>query len=209
MAADTPYRVLKEKLRRERAQLIVRVAEEVIAEKGYHDTSMDEIAIRAGVAKGTLYQHFPSKEDLIFALLEQNLLLFEQTIQGIAASPLTARAKLEGILHYVYHERGGPHSRLLQLLHDNHDIFRGLFKHKVELHDLIGRCLAQLTTILEEGKAAGEFPSTLSTGLMLTIFMNLLSLGKSGRFFTQEQLSGEELMLQIGCIFFEGITLRQ
>lgn len=71
------------------------------------------------------------------------------------------------------------------------------------------RCLSQITAILEEGKATGAFPATLSTRLMLTIFIHLLSLDKSGKFFMQEELANEELMLQIGCIFFEGITFKQ
>src|SRR5205085_10875029 len=104
MSADTPHRLLKEKLRQERAELILDVAEEVLAEKGYHDTSMDEIAARAGVAKGTLYQHFPSKENLVFALFERNLVLFEQTVVQAVATLSTARARLERILRYVYQE---------------------------------------------------------------------------------------------------------
>ena len=107
MSAHTPQRSLKERLREVRAGLILDVAEEMLAEKGYHDTSMDEIAARTGVAKGTLYQHFPSKEDLVFALFERSLVLFEQTVEQAARAPLIARAKLERILSYVYQERRG------------------------------------------------------------------------------------------------------
>src|SRR5436309_8500535 len=130
MSAHTPQRSLKERLREVRAGLILDVAEEMLAEKGYHDTSMDEIAARTGVAKGTLYQHFPSKEDLVFALFERNLALFEQTVKQAAVSTLTARAKLERILHYVYEERRGPHTQLLQLLYHNMDIRKGLLEKK-------------------------------------------------------------------------------
>lgn len=66
MPNESPHRHLKEKLRQERAQLILDVTEEMLVEKGYHDTSMDEVATRTGIAKGTLYQHFPSKAESIF-----------------------------------------------------------------------------------------------------------------------------------------------
>lgn len=56
-------------------------AEEVFIEKGYHDVSMDEIAAQAGIAKGTLYLHFPGKKDLVFALFERSLVLFEQAVE--------------------------------------------------------------------------------------------------------------------------------
>ncbi len=90
----TPHRSLKERQRQERAALILQAAEEVLAEKGYHETSMDEIAARVGVAKGTVYLHFPSKEDLVFALFEQELVTWCQQLpktidnlgQGVCAA---------------------------------------------------------------------------------------------------------------------------
>src|SRR5205085_3187052 len=101
MSADRPQRTLKAKLREVRATIIMDAAEEVFIEKGYHDASMDEIAARAGIAKGTLYQHFPGKEDLVFALFERSLELFEQAVEQVAtAADMTARARLERILHY-------------------------------------------------------------------------------------------------------------
>ncbi|NJK33082.1 MAG: helix-turn-helix transcriptional regulator [Deltaproteobacteria bacterium] len=46
---------------------ILDVATRLFGEKGYRDTSMDEIAAEVGVAKGTLYLYFPQKLDLLFA----------------------------------------------------------------------------------------------------------------------------------------------
>lgn len=52
-----------------RAQLL-EVALGVFVDQGYHAASMDDIAVRAGVSKPVLYQHFPGKLDLYLALLE-------------------------------------------------------------------------------------------------------------------------------------------
>src|SRR5207302_2286127 len=87
------HRSLKEKQRQEREALILQAAEEVLAEKGYHETSMDEIAARVGIAKGTVYLHFPSKEDLVVALYEGNVQKMSQAVEAILSSELTARAK--------------------------------------------------------------------------------------------------------------------
>ena len=62
---------LKEKQREERTALILQAAYDVLIEKGYYEASMDEIATRVGISKGTLYLHFKSKEDLIFMLIEE------------------------------------------------------------------------------------------------------------------------------------------
>jgi len=52
-----------------RAQLL-ETALSVFAEKGFHDTSMNDVAIAAGVTKPVLYQHFESKRHLYGELLE-------------------------------------------------------------------------------------------------------------------------------------------
>lgn len=52
-------------------QQIIQAALEEFAEAGYDRTTMDAIAVRAKVAKGSLYYHFPSKEALFTALFEE------------------------------------------------------------------------------------------------------------------------------------------
>jgi AcrR family transcriptional regulator len=54
-----------------RAQLL-QAAHDVFVANGYHAAAMDEIAVRAGVSKPVLYQHFPGKLDLYLALLDQS-----------------------------------------------------------------------------------------------------------------------------------------
>lgn len=46
---------------------------EVFVSRGYHAAAMDEIAERAGVSKPVLYQHFPGKQDLYLALLDESI----------------------------------------------------------------------------------------------------------------------------------------
>src|SRR5579859_2418210 len=114
MQPGTPHRSLKERQRQERANLILQVAEEVMLEKGYYDTSMDEIAARVGVAKGTVYLHFPSKEDLVVAIFEQDVQTFSQAIDATMESATTMRTKLEAFLRFMY---GGFFSKRTQLLY--------------------------------------------------------------------------------------------
>ena len=50
--------------------LLVEAATRVFAEKGYASTRVADIAVRAGVGKGTVYEYFASKEELLFAVFE-------------------------------------------------------------------------------------------------------------------------------------------
>jgi AcrR family transcriptional regulator len=56
----------------ERRRSILQAARAVFARQGYAETVVDDIATQAGIAKGTLYLYFPSKEQIYMAaLLEQ------------------------------------------------------------------------------------------------------------------------------------------
>jgi AcrR family transcriptional regulator len=52
-------------------QRILDTAYELFSRRGVHDVGVDELIERAGVAKATLYRHFPSKDDLVLAFLER------------------------------------------------------------------------------------------------------------------------------------------
>jgi len=66
-SATKPSR--KERERQRHRQEILSAALRLFAEKGFHGVSMQEIAAAAEFAMGTLYNFFPSKEDLFFELL--------------------------------------------------------------------------------------------------------------------------------------------
>ena len=50
---------------------ILATAYELFSRRGIRDVGIDEVIERAGVAKATLYRHFPSKDDLVVAFLER------------------------------------------------------------------------------------------------------------------------------------------
>jgi TetR/AcrR family transcriptional regulator len=60
----------KERERQQHRQEILSVALRLFAERGFHNVSMQEIAVAAEFATGTLYNFFASKEDLFFELME-------------------------------------------------------------------------------------------------------------------------------------------
>lgn len=62
-------RVVKEAA--ERRNEILDVAEELFVTKGYDKTSTNDILERIGIARGTLYYHFKSKEDILNAMIER------------------------------------------------------------------------------------------------------------------------------------------
>ena len=80
---------------------IVAVAAEVFTEKGM-DAPLDEIATRADVGPGTLYRHFPSREDLIDAVIKSWMSQIESAAADAVSSTAPAReVLLEWFTTYV------------------------------------------------------------------------------------------------------------
>jgi TetR/AcrR family fatty acid metabolism transcriptional regulator len=206
MTQTTAPRTLKEKQRQEREALILQAAEEVLMEKGYHETSIDEIASRVGIAKGTVYLHFASKEDLVFALFAQDLEKFQQLVDSTVVSELTARAKMEAILHVLYGSFFSKRFQLLYSLSNSADLRRIFVEKKGCMREMWEQISALITILLEEGKAAGEFDTTIPTSVMLSAFFSLLSPKSYDRLMIEGQMSQEEVSRQLGRIYFKGIA---
>ncbi len=69
-SSDKPVKVsFKEQMLRAREDAIVHTVNRLLAEKGFDAMTVDEVAAAVGIAKASLYKHFPSKEDLAAAAM--------------------------------------------------------------------------------------------------------------------------------------------
>jgi AcrR family transcriptional regulator len=79
----------------ERREAILESALAVIAERGYHASSIDDIAREGGISKALIYEHFASKQDLYAELLEQHAgQLFSALAEAISEAGRSASARL-------------------------------------------------------------------------------------------------------------------
>jgi len=79
----------------QRRTQLLEVAVEVFAERGFHATSMDEVAEAAGVTKPVLYQHFPSKRALYTELLDEVDRQLEARLVEATSSAATPRERVQ------------------------------------------------------------------------------------------------------------------
>ena len=82
---------------------ILETADRLIAERGYEQISVAEITRTAGIAKGTFYNYFEKKEDLIRALYHSHFEVLNTGIDALVAGDACAglRAYLEGFADVV------------------------------------------------------------------------------------------------------------
>jgi AcrR family transcriptional regulator len=200
---------LKEKQRREREALILQAAEEVLLEKGYYETSMDEIATRVGVSKGTIYLHFPGKEELVVAIIQRDMQAFLQGVDSAIASMPTARAKLEALLHYIYSGLFCKHTQLLSSIYNGIDMRRLITEKGGCLRELWESLAVHVSTILEEGKAAGEFDPSITTPVMVRTFFTFFASRSYDPLLMGDSLSPEDLTKQMAKIYFDGVIIKK
>ncbi|MBW1886240.1 MAG: TetR/AcrR family transcriptional regulator, partial [Deltaproteobacteria bacterium] len=81
---------------------ILDAARDVFFRDGFMSANLDEVAEKAGVAKGTLYRYFDSKADLYVAVLADNGEVFVRRMQEAANRPGVAIDQIEGVTRFYY-----------------------------------------------------------------------------------------------------------
>jgi hypothetical protein len=106
----TPRKRLRQAQFEQREAAILDATNRLLAERGYEAMSMDDIAAQVGIAKGSLYKHFDSKDKLAAAVLIRLLLQTETALAELPQSKPIER--LQGLLRWTLHQRlagGVPH----------------------------------------------------------------------------------------------------
>jgi AcrR family transcriptional regulator len=88
-------------------QRIVAAATSLFYEKGYHAATMREVAAAAGIKAGSLYNHFPGKEELLFLVASRTMRDLLEGGREAVAGEAEPRGRLRALVkqHVVYHAR--------------------------------------------------------------------------------------------------------
>ncbi|MGH2458622.1 MAG: TetR/AcrR family transcriptional regulator [Chloroflexota bacterium] len=98
----------------QRHEQILEAATRIFSRKGYHDAAMDDIAVESRTSKGGLYFHFPNKQTLFLALLDQMIALLRARAEAAIAEEEDPIRKAEAALRVVLHTFAS-HRTLAQL----------------------------------------------------------------------------------------------
>ena len=93
-----PKIVDKEKRREE----ILAAAFEVFGRKGYHATTLSEIARACGIGQGTLYYYFPTKEEIFWGVYDAMMSQMEAFVRQRLSSLQTPQARLESLIQGIF-----------------------------------------------------------------------------------------------------------
>lgn len=137
----------------------------LISEQGYGATTVDEIAERAGVAKGTVYYNFGGKGELYAALMEWGVTRLADTLKGAVPPPGAGAAPREALAAVLRAgvEFIGEHESLARLLmaeawRTNRAWYATVLQIRTE-------AIGVITGLLDDLASEGSLRPDLDTGL--------------------------------------------
>jgi AcrR family transcriptional regulator len=134
---------LRERKKQRTRETIARAAHELFAERGYHATTLPEIAEAADVSTRTIFAYFPSKEDILFSDFS---LLKEALAQALAERPEGEDA-LETVRQFILSSQVGEKSDLddqLRLCVESDETLRSHLRARIaQLEELIAPAIAK------------------------------------------------------------------
>jgi AcrR family transcriptional regulator len=135
---------------------IIQAAAQIFRHKGFHATSMQEIADAVKLQKSSLYHHIPSKQDILLTILDYALDLLIADLQAVVESDLPPEDKLRRAVH-VYVDRLTEDADLATvLLMEHRSLEPELKQGHIERRD---RYEALWRELIEEGIEKGAFRS--------------------------------------------------
>ena len=174
----------------ERRNEILDVAERLFCTKGFDNTSTNDILTEIGIARGTLYYHFKSKEDILDAMIERltNQMVEKASVIALDES-IPVLERLTGTMLSLNVDNELGHMVMEQV----HRPQNALMHQKLE-HMLLGRVNRLITRITEDGIRQGimhtDYPAEAVEMLMTYSYTAFDSLNQYSEEEEQRKIMG-------------------
>ncbi|MBN1849493.1 MAG: TetR/AcrR family transcriptional regulator [Deltaproteobacteria bacterium] len=154
-----------------RKEQILKAAEQVFAKKGFQQATISEIAREANVSDATIYEYFPTKEELLFTIPfettrkgKKDLLLHLSLIRGAANK---MRALIYWYLHFFEHHPDYG-AVVLLILKSNREFL------KTDTYQVVREWARLFVDIIKEGMESGEFKKDIDPYLVRSVILGTI-----------------------------------
>lgn len=175
--------------------ILLAVATQMLGERGFGGTSVDEIAEKAGVAKGTVYYHFRSKAELVDALIVEGLTPLAGLMTEAVGDTTGARESLHALV-----------SAELVFIRDNRQFAKLLVRElwqedrawRETLLVIRERILTVIQEQVERGMASGELRDDLDPHFAAASLFGLTAIAALDWLALEPERPLEDVAAQIG-----------
>jgi TetR/AcrR family fatty acid metabolism transcriptional regulator len=184
----------------DKPQQIIHAAVRVFARKGYYNSRVADIAREAGIAAGTIYLYFKTKDDILVTLFRDKMAEFVDALRKAIADEPDADSKVRRLVssHFRMLEENSDLAEVVQVeLRQGQKFFRGASSQE------IGAYFALIGSVLEAGVAEGRFrrelPVKVATKMLFGAMDQMATswvLGKRGYRLVDTAAAVAEIFLQ-------------
>ena len=138
----------------DKPQQIIDAAIRVFARSGYYNSRVSDIAREAGIASGTIYLYFKTKDEILVTLFREKMAEWVASVRREIAAERDPVAKIRKIvaLHFRVLEENPDLAEVVQVeLRQGQKFFRGASAHEISAY------FSVINDVLEEGAASGRF----------------------------------------------------
>lgn len=187
----------------EKYQRILDAAVEVIAEHGYFNSPVSAIAARAGVADGTVYLYFKSKDDVLRTAIDTNFNRFHAQVEQEFSRTTDPRQQLECIarIHLESHVTNRSMAIIMQTEVRQSAKFIAEFSH----HHLV-RYIQVVREVIRRGQQQGIFRRDVSDGVVAHCMFGAIDEMLSSAVFTGRAYDAKATAAQVLDVLFNGIS---
>ena len=187
----------KERVKQERELEILQAARDVFSDVGYDRASIDDIAERVGIGKGTVYLHFANKEAILVAIMRHGVRGLVDRIHGQVVARDSAQDKLRAVLEALVEHRYANES-LVRMVSSEIPHFLA----NKERAEAIGELRELIASLIRQGQEQGELnakPEAYFTALaMLSL---VFACDKQG-----DPMPKQKLLESANQLYFHGIS---
>ena len=202
---DSPAR-LADKFPDKSGEKYVRILDaaiDVIAENGFFNARISDIAQRAGVADGTVYLYFKNKDHILRAAIDSGFASFFESVHRITAGPASCRVKLESIARLHLEALSARRNLAILMQTEVRQSARFVSEYS---HQHIVRYLNLVRDIVREGQGTGEIAAALPDRLIAHCLFGALDEIVSSWVFTGRPYDAPTTAGQIVSLLMGGIS---
>ena len=185
-------------------QQIIEAAVRVFARNGYYNSRVSDIAREAGVASGTIYLYFKTKDDILVTLFREKMAAWVASVREQIAGEADPVAKIRRLvaLHFSVLERDPALAEVLQVeLRQGHKFFRGASAHEVSSY------FALIGSVLEEGQAAGVFRDDVPVKVATKVLFGAMDQMATSWVLGKRKYRLTETAEAVATVFLRGVTV--
>ena len=182
---------------------IVEAAVRVFARNGYYNSRVSDIAREAGIASGTIYLYFKTKDEILVTLFREKMADWVAHVRREVAGEPDAVAKIRRlvVLHFEVLEGNPDLAEVVQVeLRQGQKFFRGASAHEVSAYfDLIA-------SVLEEGVATGQIRHDLPVNVATKVLFGAMDQVATSWVLGKRKYRLTEAADSVSSIFLRGVS---